>query len=131
MERNPRWDVTGPGFLVTILRIMAILGVVTVAAGAFIARQAFDGLLAGAALAILFYLAALIAGWFFLRTRNLILVMIWLLGSQALLWIGMAVLLAVVKVDAAGFAVGAWVLPGAVIIAVLYWWLVKNKGVIP
>lgn len=131
MEKHPRWDVTDPGFLVTVLRIMVVLGVITIAVGVLIARQALNGLLSGTALAIMFYLAALIAGWLFLRTRNLILVMLWLLGSQMLLFIGMAVLLAVVKVDGAGFAIGAWVLPGAIILATLYWWLVKNKGIIP
>jgi hypothetical protein len=131
VEKHPRWDVTDPGFLVTVLRIMVVLGVITIAVGVLIARQALNGLLSGTALAIMFYLAALIAGWLFLRTRNLILVMLWLLGSQMLLFIGMAVLLAVVKVDGAGFAIGAWVLPGAIILATLYWWLVKNKGIIP
>lgn len=131
VEQNARWDVSSPGFLVTILRVMALLGAIAVALGALAARAAFTGLLSGVVLALLFYLAALLAGWIFLRTRNLVPVMLWLLGSQAVLWVGMALLLTVVKVDAAGFAVGVSVLPGAVILGTLYWWLVKHRGVIP
>jgi len=131
VELHPDWDVTGPGFLITILRIMALLGAIAIAVGLLLARGIFSGLFSGVVLVILYYLATLHAGRIFLRTRQYFRVMFWLLGSQALLWIGMAVLLAVVKVNGIGFAIGVSVLPGSIILTILYWWLIKNKGVIP
>jgi len=131
VAQHPRWDVTDPGFLVTIFRIMGILGAITLAVGLLLARGIFSGLVSGVVLVMLVYLATLQAGWIFLRTRQYLWVMCWLLGAQALLWIGMAVLLAVVKVNAVGFAIGVSVLPCAIIVSILYWWLVHNKGVIP
>jgi len=108
---------------------MVLLGAATLVAGAFLPRGLFFGLLSGVLLAILFYAATLQAGRIFLRSRRYAQVMAWLLGSQLLLWTGMAILLAVVKVDPVGFVFGISVLPGAIILTTLYWWLVKNKGV--
>ncbi|MHB0938063.1 MAG: hypothetical protein ACYDCO_16825 [Armatimonadota bacterium] len=129
MGQPPRWDVTDPGFLVTVLRVMALLGAGTLIAGVFFGRGLFIGLLSGVLLAILFYAATLQAGRIFLRSRRYGLVMAWLLGSQLLLWAGMAILIAVVKVNAVGFVFGISVLPGAIVLTTLYWWLVKSKGV--
>lgn len=122
--------MTDPGFLVTVLRVMVLLGAATLVAGAFFSRGLFFGLLSGVLLAILFYAATLQAGRIFLRSRRYVQVMAWLLGSQLLLWAGMAILIAVVKVNAVGFVFGISVLPGAIILTTVYWWLVKNKGVI-
>lgn len=128
VRQPPCWDVTDPGFLVTVLRVMALLGAAILVAGAFFSRGLFFGLLSGVLLAILFYAATLQAGRIFLRSRRYVLVMAWLLGAQLLLWAGMAILIVVVKVNTVGFVFGISVLPGAVILATLYWWLVKNKG---
>jgi len=130
VERYPRWDVTDPGFLVTILRIMSVLGVMIVVAGALFARGMLSGLFSGVVLAMLFYLATLQAGRIFLRSHQFVWVMLWLLGAQILLWVGMFILLAMVRVDAVGFILGVSVFPGAIIVTILYWWLIKHKGMI-
>ena len=124
-----RWDVTDPGFLVTVLHVMVLLGAAILVAGAFFSRGLFFGMLSGVLLAILFYAATLQAGRIFLRSRRYVLVMAWLLGSQVLLWAGMAILIAVLRVNSVGFVIGISVLPGAIILATLYWWLAKYKGI--
>jgi hypothetical protein len=126
----PRWDVSNPAFLVTVLYVMVLLGAVVLLAGTLLGGR-FFGLLSGVALAILVYLTLLQAGRIFVTTRNFTLVMLWLLGSQVVLWAGLAILLAVLKVDAVGFVIGVSVLPGSIILTTLYWWLVKNKGMLP
>ena len=127
VAQRARWDVSDPEFLLTILYVMLALGVVTVAGGLLLGAG-FDGLLSGALLAVLLYLATLQAGKIFNRTRNFTLVMLWLLGAQTLLWVGMAVLLGFIGVDGVGFAFGVSILPVSVILTTFYWWLVKNKG---
>ena len=131
MAQTARWDIQESGFLFTILRVMAALGVAAAACGVIFARPAFFGLLSGAGLAIALYLATLQAGRVFARTRHYAAVMFCLLGAQLALWGAMAVLIVGVKVDAVGFTFGVSVLPAAIVLTTLYWWLIEHKGVAP
>lgn len=123
-----RWNVSEPAFLLTILRIMLGMWAVAVVMGTLICRPALLGLFTGGALAIGLYLIALQTGRVFIRSKHFARIMLSLYGLQALLWTTMAVLIIVVKVDAAGFAIGAAVLPLAVIFGTLYGWLIVHKG---
>lgn len=128
MTSRPGWDVADPAFLVTVLRVMAGLAVLTVLAGVVLAPARWAGFVSGAAVALALYLTALQAGRVFLSTRRLGWVLFWLFGAQLLVWIAAAVLLGVLKVDPIGFVISVTVLPAGVIISVLYWWLVQRKG---
>lgn len=128
---KPHWDVADPRFLLTVLLAMLALGGVVTAVGTILAPRAFTGLLSGAVLASLVFLTALQGGRIALRTRQFAPAMLWLFGSQAVLWIGMAVLLVAARVDPVGFAAGVSVLPITVVVVTLYWWLVLHKGTLP
>ena len=130
MVQTDHWDIRQPGFLVTILRVMAALGIVATLGGLVCARPEFFGLLSGAGLAIALYLTAQQTGRILARTRSFSAVMFWLAGAQLALWGVMAVLIVTVKVDPLGFVLGVSVLPIAIVLTTLYWWLIVNKGVV-
>ncbi len=123
----PQWDVTHPDFLVTVLRAMVGLGIVADLISVLWFRPAFWGVFTGGLLAIALLLVALQAGRVFVRHKHFARIMLWLTGGQVLLWAIMALLIIVVKVDAAGFAFGVSILPIAIVVTTLYWWLIARK----
>ena len=123
-----RWDVAEPAFLFTILRVMLGMWVLVVGVGTLVSHAAFLGLCSGGALGIGLYLAAIQTGRVFTHSKHFGRTMLSSIGMQGVLWIAMALLIVVIKVDLAGFAVGASVLPAAIVLTTLYWWLIVHKG---
>lgn len=126
---DQRWDVGDPHFLFTVLQVMVGCWVLVVAIGALGQRAALWGFLSGGLLAVASFLVAIQTGRIFTRTHHFAAVMITLLSLQAVLWLGMILLIAVLHVDLVGFTIGVSVLPAAIVLTTLYWWLVKRKGV--
>lgn len=128
---HPRWDVADPRFLLTTFYVMAGLGIAVTVVGTLIAPRAFSGLLSGVILAWLLYLATMVGGRIAVYAKHFAPAMFWLFGAQVVLWLGMAVMLIVVKVDPIGFVIGVSVLPGTAVLVTCYWWLIRHKGKLP
>lgn len=125
-SESQRWDPATFGFVTTVLRVMLGMGVLVVAGGLFGYRVGVVGIVTGAVLAILLYLVAMRAGMVFSRTKNYSQTMLWLLLSQFILWVGMALSLAVAKVNPVGFLVGVSILPVAILVT-LAWYALRKR----
>jgi len=108
------------GFVREILWVMLGLWAIMLAVGLWRFPGSWSGLLSGGALAVALYLIAIRAGTIFLRTRRFGPVMTTLLVSQLVIWGGMAVLLAVLKVHPIGFVIGVSCLPLAVVLTLIW-----------
>ncbi|HEY3377398.1 MAG TPA: hypothetical protein VGL77_07870 [Armatimonadota bacterium] len=120
------WDPNTLGFTDAVLRMMIGLGVVVSSVGALCFPAGWLGFLSGAALAIALYLIARQTGRIIARDGGYRLAMLWLLVSQFILWVGMAVLLVAIKVSPLGFIVGVSILPVAML-ATLAWYAVQRR----
>jgi hypothetical protein len=109
-------------FITDVLRIMIGLSVLICVYAALYNAVRLSGYLAGALIAIALYLTAMQGGRVFTRTRHFAATMIWLLLSQVVLWIGMAIAIIVCKVDTVGFAISFSVLPASILLT-LFWYL--------
>ena len=123
---SQRWDPSGAGFVPAVLRAMIGLGVAVVAIGAVGYWRGISGLVSGVVLALILFLVAMRAGTIFTRSGNFARTMFWLLLAQCLLWVGMAVLLAGIKVDPIGFVVGVSILPVAILVT-LGWYAIRRS----
>ena len=123
---DERWDPTSPGFRIAILRMMIVLGVLETVIGSLLLPFGFWGFISGGALAIVLFLIAIQTGKVFERTRSYARVMLWLLLSQFVLWVGMAILLAVIQVNPVGFVIGVSILPVSIVLT-LAWYAVRRR----
>jgi hypothetical protein len=94
--------------------------------GTWICPPAFTGLLSGTGIALLLFASAILAGRVFVHSHHYGRTMAWLLLSQFILWVSMALLLVVVKVHPIGFAVGVTILPLSVLMT-LGWYVVRGR----
>jgi len=124
-DEKKRWDPSQPAFIVDVLRVMVGMWIAICAIGAFRFHQGFGGLLAGGLLAIALYLAAIQAGRAVGQHQGSR-ALFWLLVQQIGIWVVMALLLAVVRVHAVAFVLGVSILPGAIILTLL-WYLVQSR----
>ena len=121
-----RWDITHPRFVLATLRTLIGLAVCVTVGGTLVYRPACDGLLSGAGVAVALFIIAMQAGRVFARTHDFGRTMLWLLLSQCILWVAMAVLLAAVKVHPIGFVVSVSILPVAVLVT-WGWYLLRGR----
>jgi hypothetical protein len=125
-QEQQRWDPSTPAFVDAVLRTMIGLGMIVSIVGSVIRPAAASGFISGGALAIMLYLVAMQAGRVFVRTQNYSRTMLWLALSQLILWVGMALLLAVAKVNPIGFVIGASILLVAILVTLL-WYAVRKR----
>lgn len=126
-QEQQRWDPSSPGFVTAVLRTMIGLFLIVILLGILRYRAGIWGLLSGGALAMILYLTAMHAGRVFVRTKNYTRTMLWLMLSQVILWVGMALLLAVVKVNPIGFILGVSVMPAAIILTLVWYHIRKRR----
>lgn len=125
-QQNRQWDPSTPGFIEAVLQVMIGLAALVIAIGALIFPAAFFGLLGGGMLAVVLFLVARHAGRILRRTENYARTLAWLMISQLVLWIGMAVLLVVGRVHPVGFVIGVSVLPVSIVMT-LAWYAWKKS----
>lgn len=123
---HSRWDPNSPGFVIAVLRMIIGSGILVCLLGTALYRPGFWGFLSGCLFAIALYVIAVQAGRVFQRSHAFAQVMLWLLLSQFVLWVGMALLLAVAKVNPLGFVIGVSVLPTAVVLT-LGWYAFRRR----
>lgn len=123
---SERWDPSLPGFLVAVLRVLLVLLALVCGTSAVRFPTALPGVVAGGILALALYLAALQVGRVFLRTLSFTRAMVWLLLQQFILWVGMALLLLVARVDPIGFVFGVSILPVAPVLT-LVWYAIQRR----
>ncbi len=114
------------GFIFAILRTMVGLAVCFSIAGVWIYRPALVGFISGAGIAISLFVIALQAGRVMTRSQSFGRTMSWLLLSQFVLWVGVAILLTVAKVHPIGFVIGVSLLPVAVL-ATWAWYVALGR----
>lgn len=123
---DDRWDPSLPGFPVAVLQTLCGLYGLAVLLSSLFARSAFSGLLTGGGVAIALYLIALQAGRVLQRTRSFPKVMLWLILSQCIIWVGTAVLVTYIKVPPVGFVLGVSLLPSAIVLTLAYYAIRKG-----
>lgn len=122
-----RWDPSQPVFLTAVFRTLLGLSVVTSLLALLLARPLFSGVSTGAALGLLLYLIALQAGSRLAKGTRYGQAMLWLIVQQCLLWVGMAIILIVLKVNPIGFVVGVSTLPLGIVLALAWFALQKRR----
>jgi hypothetical protein len=121
-----RWDPCTPGFVLSVLRATIALWLLASLLCIYIYRPVFWGVLSGGFIALAALLIIIRVGRQLSPTAHYAPMMLGLHGLHLLLWVGMAFLLAVVRVHPLGFLLGASVLPMA-IVGTLAWYLVQQK----
>lgn len=121
-----RWDPCTPGFVVSALRVTIALWLLSSLGCLWVLPTAFWGVISGGFVALASFLIVIQAGRRLSPTARYARLMLGLFGCHLLLWVMMAVLLAVIKVHPLGFLLGASVLPVA-ILGSLSWYLYQQK----
>ncbi len=122
-----RWDPSLPIFVNDVQRLMVIMWPVVSLVGLIFFRPQAVGILMGGLIAVILFVSAVRAGKVFTERCDYNSVMFGLVGSQLIIWVGMAVLLAYFKVDGPGFVIGVSILPVAIIMT-LTWYLIKGAS---
>jgi hypothetical protein len=105
--------------LTSVLKVMlALAGLLIFTSLLFFTAHA-QGLVTGAVVGVLLYLIAWYAGLLAVLSRKFALAMVLLFGLQLLVWLFSALLIGRLGVDGGAFALGAGVLPIAIIATVL------------
>lgn len=121
-----RVNPTHSGFIFATLCTMVGLAACVSLAGAWVYRPACDGLISGSIIAISLFVIAMQAGRVLAHSSSFGRTMSWLLLSQFVLWVGVALLLTVAKVHPIGFVVGVSMLPVAVLVT-WGWYVVSGR----
>ncbi|HOS44170.1 MAG TPA: hypothetical protein PK794_10800, partial [Armatimonadota bacterium] len=111
-----RWDPCTPRFLVSTMRMMVGLWIIVSAVAAGWFAPAFWGALTGGLVALAAFCIALRAGHAIAPGARFARIMTVLQLKQLALWAAIAVLMMVVKVEPAGFAVGVSILPVGILL---------------
>ncbi|OPZ85365.1 MAG: hypothetical protein BWY76_01439 [bacterium ADurb.Bin429] len=122
-----RWDPCTPHFLVSTMRTMVGLWIIVSATAAGWFASAFGGALAGGLVAIAAFYIALHAGKTVTPDARFARVMAVLQLKQLALWVAIALLIMVVKVEPAGFAVGVSILPVGILLTLGWYLLPRGK----
>jgi hypothetical protein len=120
-----RWDPCTPGFVLTVLRATIGLWLCMSAVALVINHSLFWGVLSGGFIALGALGIVIQMGRHLSPTARYAGIMLGLLGLHLLLWVVMALLLAVVKVSLLGFLFGAAVLPAGILLS-LSWYLFQQ-----
>ncbi|HEX2948896.1 MAG TPA: hypothetical protein VHV83_04920 [Armatimonadota bacterium] len=121
-----RWDPNSQQFVIDTLRFMVGLWIAVSIVGTILYHTGWLGFLTGGAFALALYLVAIHSGRILASTGNYAQTMRWLLLSQFILWIGMALVLAVAKVNPIGFVIGVSILLVA-ILGTLGWYAIRRR----
>ncbi|MEI7831681.1 MAG: hypothetical protein WCJ56_00560 [bacterium] len=126
-EVPDRWDPSLPLFVVDVQRLMVIIWPVVSLVGVIFFRPQALGILMGGLIAVILFASAMRAGKVLIENSNYNSVMFRLIGSQFIIWVGMAFLLVRFKIDGPGFVIGVSILPVAILMT-LTWYLIKGAS---
>lgn len=126
-EAPGRWDPSLPIFVEDVQRIILILWPVVSVSGYIFLNSRAIGILLGGLIAVILFVCAIRAGKVFTERNDYNSVMFGLVGSQLIIWVGMAFLLAYFKVDGPGFVIGVSILPVAILLT-LTWYIIKGAS---